>query len=68
MVYSLYVSCNTIRVRALATARKSKHTVERLLDLIVLIRTPSDGRITKALVVKGQILPEDVSPGNVKQN
>lgn len=36
--------------------------------MIVLISTPSDGRITKALVVKGQILPEDVSPGNVKQN
>lgn len=29
---------------------------------------PTDGRITKALVVKGQILPEDVSSANVKQN
>lgn len=36
--------------------------------LIVSIMSPTDGRITKALVVKGQILPEDVSSANVKQN
>lgn len=36
--------------------------------LIVSIMDPTDGRITKALVVKGQILPEDVSSANVKQN
>lgn len=38
------------------------------MNLIALIRTPTAGRITKALVVKGQILPEDISSANVKQS
>lgn len=40
----------------------------RRTHLIVSIMATSDGKITKALVVKGQILPEDVSSANVKQN
>lgn len=46
-----------------AHAHSYRHT-----HLIVSIMATSDGKITKALVVKGQILPEDVSSANVKQN
>lgn len=54
--------------RARSLSSKEAQTRKRLADLIALIRTPTAARITKALVVKGQMLPEDVSSANVKQS
>lgn len=58
----------TVRKLEIKSEQWDAQTYKRLVGLIALIRTPTAGRITKALVVKGQILPEDVSSANVKQS
>lgn len=58
----------TVRKLKIKSSQWDAQTYKRLMGLIALIRTPTAGRITKALVVKGQILPEDVSSANVKQS
>lgn len=70
-MYSIYClfTLHKLKIeRARSLSSKQAQTYERLMDLIALIRTPTAGRITKALVVKGQILPEDISSANVKQS
>lgn len=45
-----------------------RETLRNAHSWIISIMDSTDGRITKALAVKGQILPEDNSSANVKQN
>lgn len=66
-IYCIFTA-HKLKIEHVRSLRLSKHKHACLMGLIALIRTPTAGRITKALVVKGQILPEDVSSANVKQS